>query len=105
MIHSLGRGIHASFQTVFTARLVEHRARRPRTCGPGGTRRRGRPEGQEIIARNFYRPIDAQVAAKYQKAFPKLNLVTIKDFGGWASAQKVHFADGGVFDQIYKPTN
>jgi sulfate transport system substrate-binding protein len=61
------------------------------------------PEGQEIIAKNFYRPIDPQVAAKYEKTFPKLNLVTIKDFGGWASAQKVHFADGGVFDQIYAP--
>jgi sulfate transport system substrate-binding protein len=61
------------------------------------------PEGQEIIAKNFYRPIDPQVAAKYEKTFPKLNLVTIKDFGGWASAQKAHFADGGVFDQIYAP--
>jgi sulfate/thiosulfate transport system substrate-binding protein len=61
------------------------------------------PEAQEIIARNFYRPIDPQVAAKYEKQFPKINLVTIKDFGGWASAQKVHFADGGVFDQIYAP--
>ena len=61
------------------------------------------PEGQEIIARNFYRPIDPTVAAKYQSTFPKLNLVTIKDFGGWGNAQKVHFADGGVFDQIYAP--
>ncbi len=61
------------------------------------------PEAQEIIARNFYRPIDQNVAAKYAKTFPKLNLVTIKDFGGWTQAQKVHFADGGVFDQIYAP--
>jgi sulfate transport system substrate-binding protein len=61
------------------------------------------PEAQEIIAKNFYRPIDPTVAAKYEKTFPKLNLVTIKDFGGWAQAQKVHFADGGVFDQIYAP--
>lgn len=61
------------------------------------------PEGQEIIAKNFYRPIDPQVAAKYEKTFPKLNLVTIQDFGGWTTAQKVHFADGGVFDQIYAP--
>jgi sulfate/thiosulfate transport system substrate-binding protein len=61
------------------------------------------PEAQEIIAKNFYRPIDPQVAAKYEKQFPKINLVTIKDFGGWTSAQKVHFADGGVFDQIYAP--
>lgn len=59
------------------------------------------PEGQEIIARNFYRPIDPQVAARYEKTFPKLNLVTIRDFGGWGAAQKTHFADGGVFDQIY----
>ncbi|MFC4310418.1 sulfate ABC transporter substrate-binding protein [Steroidobacter flavus] len=61
------------------------------------------PEAQEIIAKNFYRPIDQTVAAKYEKTFPKLPLVTIKDFGGWEQAQKVHFADGGVFDQIYAP--
>jgi sulfate/thiosulfate-binding protein len=61
------------------------------------------PEAQEIIAKNFYRPIDPTVVAKYEKTFPKLNLVTIKDFGGWTQAQKMHFADGGVFDQIYAP--
>lgn len=61
------------------------------------------PEAQEIIAKNFYRPIDPQVAARHEKRFPKINLVTIKDFGGWAAAQKAHFADGGVFDQIYAP--
>jgi sulfate transport system substrate-binding protein len=58
------------------------------------------PAAQEIIARNYYRPIDEKVAAKYAKQFPKLELVTIQDFGGWAKAQKVHFGDGGVFDQI-----
>jgi len=57
-------------------------------------------EGQEIAARNFYRPRDPQVAAKHQELFPKLDLVTIKDFGGWTKAQKEHFAEGGVFDQI-----
>jgi sulfate/thiosulfate transport system substrate-binding protein len=60
------------------------------------------PEGQEIAARNFYRPTDEKVAAKYAKNFPKVNLFSIDDvFGGWAKAQKTHFADGGVFDQIY----
>jgi sulfate transport system substrate-binding protein len=60
------------------------------------------PEGQEIAARNFYRPIDPKVATKYEKQFPKLNLFTIDEvFGGWTKAQKTHFADGGVFDQIY----
>jgi sulfate/thiosulfate transport system substrate-binding protein len=58
------------------------------------------PQSQELIARHYYRPINEQVAAKYAKQFPKLNLVTIQDFGGWAKAQKVHFADGGMFDQI-----
>lgn len=59
-------------------------------------------EGQEIAARNFYRPIDPTVSAKYAKSFPKLALFTIDDvFGGWTKAQKTHFADGGVFDQIY----
>jgi len=61
------------------------------------------PEAQEIIARNYYRPIDATVAAKYAKQFPKISLVTIQDFGGWTKAQTEHFADGGVFDQIYAP--
>jgi sulfate transport system substrate-binding protein len=61
------------------------------------------PEAQDLIARHYYRPVDEQVAAKYAKQFPQLNLVTIKDFGGWANAQKVHFADKGVFDQIYSP--
>jgi len=60
------------------------------------------PEGQEIAARNYYRPFDRTVAAKYERQFPKLRLVTIDDtFGGWAKAQATHFADGGVFDQIY----
>jgi len=60
------------------------------------------PEGQDIAARNFYRPIDPTVAAKYAKNFPTIKLFTIDDtFGGWAKAQKTHFADGGVFDQIY----
>ncbi|MDR1994291.1 sulfate ABC transporter substrate-binding protein [Azonexus sp.] len=60
------------------------------------------PEGQEIAARNFYRPQDAKVAAKYDKQFVKTKLVTIdKVFGGWRNAQKAHFADGGTFDQIY----
>ena len=60
------------------------------------------PEGQEIAAKNFYRPTDAKVAAKYAKQFPKIKLFTIDEvFGGWTKAQKEHFADGGVFDQIY----
>ena len=60
------------------------------------------PEGQDIAARNFYRPIDAGVAARYAKQFPKIGLFTIDEvFGGWTKAQKTHFADGGVFDQIY----
>jgi sulfate transport system substrate-binding protein len=62
-------------------------------------------EGQEIAARNFYRPRSAAVAAKHAAQFPKLTLFTIDDtFGGWTKAQKTHFADGGVFDQIYQPT-
>lgn len=58
------------------------------------------PEGQEIIARNFYRPRDPTVAARHQGEFPKLKLVTIADFGGWPAAHQEHFSDGGVFDQI-----
>ncbi|HEX5364701.1 MAG TPA: sulfate ABC transporter substrate-binding protein [Gallionella sp.] len=60
------------------------------------------PEAQEIVASNYYRPIDTKVAAKYAKQFPRLNLIKIDDaFGGWAKVQKEHFSDGGVFDQIY----
>lgn len=60
------------------------------------------PEGQEIVAKNFYRPRDPKVAAKYAGQFAKVKLFTIdKVFGGWRNAQKVHFAEGGIFDQIY----
>jgi len=60
------------------------------------------PEGQEIAGKNFYRPTDAKVAAKYAKQFAKLKLVTVdKEFGGWTKVQKEHFNDGGIFDQIY----
>ena len=59
-------------------------------------------EGQDIAGRNFYRPRSAKAAAKYAAQFPQVNLITIDEaFGGWTKAQKVHFADGGVFDQIY----
>ena len=60
------------------------------------------PQAQEIEAKRFFRPTDPKVAAKYASQFPKLNLFNIDDtFGGWSQAQKTHFADGGVFDQIY----
>ncbi|KIF80685.1 sulfate ABC transporter substrate-binding protein [Noviherbaspirillum autotrophicum] len=61
-------------------------------------------EGQEIAAKNYYRPINDKIAKKYAAQFPKVSLFTIDDvFGGWAKAQKTHFADGGTFDQIYQP--
>ena len=60
-------------------------------------------EGQDIAGRNFYRPTDAKVAANYAGRFPKIKLFKIDEvFGGWQKAQKAHFADGGVFDQIYQ---
>jgi sulfate transport system substrate-binding protein len=59
-------------------------------------------EGQDIAGRNYYRPSNEKVAANYASQFPKIKLFTIdKVFGGWAKAQQAHFADGGVFDQIY----
>jgi sulfate/thiosulfate-binding protein len=62
------------------------------------------PEGQEIAARNYYRPRDAKVAAKYAKQFAPVKLFTIGElFGTWRQTQKTHFDDGGVFDQIYTP--
>jgi sulfate transport system substrate-binding protein len=60
-------------------------------------------DGQEIIAQHYYRPRDPQVAARHAGSFPQLRLATIADFGGWAAAQKTHFVDGGVFDQIAAP--
>ncbi|HXS31947.1 MAG TPA: sulfate ABC transporter substrate-binding protein, partial [Steroidobacteraceae bacterium] len=59
-------------------------------------------EGQEIVARNFYRPRDPQVAAKYEKQFAKIPLVTVQELGGWTKLQAAHFVDGGVFDTINK---
>jgi sulfate transport system substrate-binding protein len=62
------------------------------------------PEGQEIAARNHYRPRDEKVAAKYASTFAKVELFTIDQaFGGWQNAQKTHFNDGGMFDRIYRP--
>ncbi len=62
------------------------------------------PEGQEIAARHHYRPRDAQIAAKFSGTFAEVKLFTIDEaFGGWQTAQTTHFADGGTFDQIYRP--
>jgi sulfate transport system substrate-binding protein len=59
------------------------------------------PEGQEIAAKNYYRPTDKAVAAKYAKQFAPVKLFNIdEEFGGWTKVQKAHFGDGGVFDQI-----
>ena len=62
------------------------------------------PDAQDLIGKHFYRPTEAAAAAKYAGQFPKLDLLSIdKDFGGWKKAQATHFADGGIFDQIYVP--
>src|SRR4030095_14819883 len=62
------------------------------------------PEGQEIAAKNHYRPRAGKAAGKYATTFARVKLVTIDEaFGGWDAAQKTHFNDGGTFDAIYKP--
>jgi sulfate/thiosulfate-binding protein len=61
------------------------------------------PLAQDIIGKNHYRPRNAEAAAKYASKFPAIKLASINDFGGWKTAQQTHFADGGVFDQIYRP--
>jgi sulfate transport system substrate-binding protein len=62
------------------------------------------PEGQDIVARHYYRPRTPEAAAKHAATFQAVSLFTIDEaFGGWQNAQKTHFADGGTFDQIYKP--
>ena len=59
--------------------------------------------GQDLAGKHFYRPRSEKAAAKYANQFAKVNLITIDEvFGGWAKAQKTHFADGGVFDQIFE---
>jgi len=61
-------------------------------------------EGQEIAAKHYYRPVVTKYAQKYASQFPKVKLLTIDEVaGGWPKAQKAHFADGGIFDQIYQP--
>jgi sulfate transport system substrate-binding protein len=60
------------------------------------------PLAQDLIGKNHYRPRNAEAAAKYASKFPAIKLANINDFGGWTKAQTTHFADGGVFDQIYK---
>ena len=59
------------------------------------------PEGQELAAKHFYRPTDREVAARFKDRFVQVDMVTIEDLGGWKAAQEKHFADGGIFDQIY----
>ena len=62
------------------------------------------PEGQDIIGKNYYRPVDPEAFARYAGQYPRIELFTIGDvFGGWAEANKVHFADGAAFDRIYQP--
>ena len=61
-------------------------------------------QGQELAAQYHYRPSDTAVAGRFADKFPRIRMVTIADFGGWATAQRTHFDDGGTFDQIYAPT-
>ena len=62
------------------------------------------PEGQEIAAKRYYRPRSEVIAKKYASQFPKVKLFTLAEIvGGWQKTQKTHFADGGVFDQVYQP--
>jgi len=60
-------------------------------------------EGQTIVAKHYYRPIDPEIAAQYADQFPRVNLFTLSEvFGHWQEVQQIHFADGGIFDQIYQ---
>lgn len=63
------------------------------------------PVGQDLVGKHYYRPRSAAAAKKYANQFGKVSLVSVdKVFGGWQKAQKTHFNDGGIFDQIYTPT-
>src|SRR3954454_6888026 len=61
------------------------------------------PEGQQLAAEHYLRPSSPEVAARYADRFPVLEMLNIADFGGWPAAQRTHFADGGIFDQISRP--
>jgi sulfate transport system substrate-binding protein len=61
------------------------------------------PEGQTLAAENYLRPTLPEIAARFADRFPKIEMLKISEFGGWPEAQKRHFADGGLFDQIYRP--
>jgi sulfate/thiosulfate-binding protein len=61
------------------------------------------PEGQQLAAEHYLRPSSPEIAARYADRFPTLEMLSIADFGGWSAAHRVHFADGGIFDQIYRP--
>jgi sulfate transport system substrate-binding protein len=61
------------------------------------------PEGQALAAENYLRPTSPEIFTRYADRFPKLELPTIADFGGWPAAQKKHFGEGGIFDDIYRP--
>jgi sulfate transport system substrate-binding protein len=89
-----------------TVALVDRVTDRKRTRAPatGYLNFLYSPAAQEIIARNHYRPRNAEVAARFASSFPRIPMVTVADsFGGWARAQSTHFNDGGVFDSIYHP--
>jgi sulfate/thiosulfate-binding protein len=60
-------------------------------------------DGQELVAKNYYRPRDPEVAARYAERYPPIKMFDIQTFGGWAEAQANYFADGGMFDRIYTP--
>ena len=61
------------------------------------------PEGQQLVAKHYYRPRLQEAAEGYPDRFAQLELMHIEDFGGWVKAYKTHFAEGGIFDQIYRP--
>lgn len=60
------------------------------------------PEAQRIVAQHYYRPVDSKVAAEFANKFPAMKLVSADDLGGWAKLQQTHFAEGGIFDSIYR---
>jgi sulfate/thiosulfate-binding protein len=97
------RSILAEPPVAWVDKVVDRRG--TRTVAEGYLRFLYSPLAQDIIGKNFYRPRNADAVAKYAAQFPQIPLVTIDDtFGGWTKAQATHFADGGVFDQIYKPS-
>lgn len=96
------QSIRADLPVAWVDAVIDRRGTRP--LAEAYLRRLYLTEAQELGAKHFLRPTDPTVLEEHRQQFPDVPVLTIADFGGWEAAQKKHFSDGGLFDQIYSPT-